>query len=471
MRADAATTFSGFWTSAGIVAGSGLLAICLLAPALVLGLIDPIVFVALPAAIFGGFLLLKYPYLGVLGLIVFAHLDGISARMSKFLPLSFYELLAVGTIGAILLTKRFEPKAPDHALSLRAGNLGVLFMLAAIISGLMSADRGASFDRIQDFLIVFVIFLLVLTSAVTVERVKAAAWVLIGTGGVSALVVIADTILGTTLISTSEAATTAQWEGNARSSGASNMNPTTAAHMQLATTFIAAVFFVHEPRWRWLSGLALALGAIALLFTFARSALIAGVIAGAVLALSLRRARLFALAAFGGVGLVVLALPFVPEAYYDRIATLGNFSLDRTLLRRVSYILIGFDLWTQNPLLGIGPGNYPAQYAGFEYRFMPGREPVPRQLHNSYVEVLVENGIIGFSLFLAFILTAFTAAFAAGRAVVGDASLLAKAFAYGFLAFLIGSIFMPNEDTKFMWILPALCLAAVRLMPKGSAAR
>jgi O-antigen ligase len=53
----------------------------------------------------------------------------------------------------------------------------------------------------------------------------------------------------------------------------------------------------------------------------------------------------------------------------------------------------------EHPLLGVGPGNYKVHYMDPDYRWMPGRGVVPRQLHNMYLEVATETGVVGFVLF------------------------------------------------------------------------
>lgn len=145
------------------------------------------------------------------------------------------------------------------------------------------------------------------------------------------------------------------------------------------------------------------------------------------------------------------------------MGTIFEQGTDRTLLRRLSYNLIGLHLLAENPVLGIGPGNYPQYYAGEEFRWFPGREPEPRRLHNTYMEVATELGVVGGLLFAAVMGSALRAGVRAAAAGIAGLSVFARALAYGFSAFLIASLFMPNADTKFMWILPALCVAARHL--------
>ena len=421
-----------------------------------------VIFLMAPA-IFAAVVLLFYPFLGLTGIVALSHVDAVGTRVSAFLPISAYKLLTIGTVGALLIHLQQNRDAPiSWTFDTLVTRLILLFLLWATMSGLLSSYPDEAKDRLQDFALLFVLYMLILTLTDTQQKFEILIWTLVGTCAFSALVVMGDTLLGTRLLSTSEAAITAQWEGQARSSGASNFNPTTASHMLLATTIISGVLFLFEPRWRVISGAVAVLGLIALSMSLARSAMIAGGVVSLVIGWSFRRHKFFTLGVLVGVAAGVAALPFVGEALIDRMSTIVNFETDRTLFRRLTYNLIGLDLFSKNPVFGIGPGNFPLYYIGDEYRWYPGRELAPRQLHNTYMEVAVETGLIGLGLFLAFLITAMRAVWkvAARHDSLGSH---AKALFYGFLGFLIASIFMPNEDIKFTWMLPALCVCAARL--------
>ncbi|MEZ5798372.1 MAG: O-antigen ligase family protein [Paracoccaceae bacterium] len=418
--------------------------------------------VLVPALVAGAAILLN-PFLGLVLLVLFAQLDAIANMLSAGLPLSFYKLLSLATLGGFGLmsyAKRRESRLGGRSAETA---LVVMFILAMVLSFLQSLHKPEGLDHMIGFLSVILLFFLISVLADTPEKLEILLWALVVSGLVSSAIVLLDTLLGIRLVSTSAAAATAQFEGQSRSAGASDFNPTTAAHMMMATTIIAGVLFIRHPRFRALSGLAFLLGVPALVLTFARSAAIAFGIIAIVFAWHQRGHRFFALTLVLVLLAAGAAIPFVPPLYWERMWTLFDFGLDRTLLRRVSYNIIGLELWAQHPVLGVGPGNFPQYYASAEFRFMPGREPLPRQLHNSYMEVAAEMGLLGISLFLGVMLSAQRKARLAAAQAATAMRPLASALAYGFAAFLIGSVFMPNEDTKFMWILPALCVAAWRL--------
>ncbi|MEZ5911947.1 MAG: O-antigen ligase family protein [Paracoccaceae bacterium] len=423
----------------------------------------------IPAMAVGAAVLLA-PMAGMALLVGFAQMDALASLASQALPLSFYKLLTLATLAGFGLASFSVPRRMRLGARTAEARFVVLYVLAMALSFLMSEFKGASLEYLVGIYSAILLFFLILFLIDRPERLELLVWALVGSGLVAASFVLAETFLGIRLVATSEAAVTAQFEGQNRSAGASNFNPTTAAHMLAATTVLAGVLFVRSPRLRWLSGLTLLLGLPAVVLTFARSAAIAMALTVLVFAILNRRHRAFPFVLMTLVLAIAAAIPFVPPLFWERMATLTDFGLDRTLLRRVSYNVIGLHLWIEHPILGIGPGNYPFHYTMPEFRWMPGRELPPRQLHNTYMEVATETGIIGVSLFLAAVLSSLRRAVIAARCAVAGISPMAEALAYGFATFLAASVFMPNEDTKFMWIFAGLCVVAGQIADRQARA-
>ncbi len=418
--------------------------------------------VLLPALAIGAFLLIA-PMFGLVLLAMLAQLDAVGNMVSGMLPISLYKLLTISTLGGFALMSYRKRRDQRLGPPTREMRYAVIFGLIMGLSFVICAYKGPAVGHIIGFVSSMLLFFLIVAMVDTPKKLEILVWTLLLSGFFSSIIVLADTFLGIRVLSTSDAAATAEFEGQARSAGASDYNPTTAAHMLLATTIIAGVLLVQHPQMRWLSFLALMVGIPALVLTFARSAVIALGVVAVIFAWQNRHHRFFAFTLCLIALALAAALPFVPPLFWERMATLVNIGLDRTLLRRISYNIIGLHLWGQHPVLGIGPGNFPFYYSSAEFRWFPGREPLPRQLHNTYLEVATETGILGIAAFLAVMISALRRAVQAAAAQCGAVSSMARALAYAFGAFLVASIFMPNEDTKFMWIMPGLCVAAWRL--------
>ena len=255
-----------------------------------------------------------------------------------------------------------------------------------------------------------------------------------------------------------------QWGGVSRSSGASDYNPTTAAIMMLTGTCLAILLCWRSQRWRWLTFATALIGSLALLLSFARSAAVVYALMLVWLLFKLRRQRQ-APAIFVLILVTIISmLPWLPADLWERLGTLSNFDTDRSLWRRLSYHVIGWDLFTQHPLLGVGPGNFPYHFIDQAYRWMPGRYLIPRELHNTYLEVLTEIGILGFTCFAAMLLLALrNLACTIRTASEPLVRHYAEAMQFAYLAFLVASVFMPHEYNKYLWIFAGLAIAITRL--------
>jgi O-antigen ligase len=126
---------------------------------------------------------------------------------------------------------------------------------------------------------------------------------------------------------------------------------------------------------------------------------------------------------------------------------------------------VALDVFRAHPLLGIGAGNFPLiepSYA-FHNRNLPRFDLVvdtPKVVHNTYLNVLVELGVVGFILFALVILGAFAAAFRAVRlnAQTGEweMEVLARGIIIGAIGMLAAFVFFSAQYEKQLPLLIAL---------------
>jgi O-antigen ligase len=207
------------------------------------------------------------------------------------------------------------------------------------------------------------------------------------------------------------------------------------------------------------AAIVLCLGALGLMA--ARSAFLGLLPALGLFLWAVRRERIFPLVLLGVFGLIAGALILSP-ALLERVVALADWGRDPTLVRRTTYLTIGLDLFRQSPVWGIGPGNFPSYFVGDEYRFMPGRTPIMRELHNTYLDVAVELGTVGFILFAAVLCAALNDL---RRAFAGAGPDQAAAFALilALAGLLLASFFMPNKDMRYLWLLLGLAFQCGRM--------
>jgi len=423
--------------------------------------IHPVVAIALPIAVVMGSIVVAHPSIGALMLILLSYLDGIGDRLFFFSPVSGFKLITAATVLGLLLSA-YKNRDHLHDAFRQPTTLWVMgFSAAWLVAILFAQSKSAALDWGPRLMTIKLIFFFVLFALNTPKRVTLGVLFVAMASGISAIILIADTLLGTTLVSTSEAATTARSsEGFDRSSGASQENPTTAATMLLCGTIIALVLAIESPKWRKAMAVCAFLGTSAVVLSFARSAALVYAVIVILLAVRYGQYQKFApIAVILGICAVAM-LPFVPPEYFSRITSIFNSDGDWTLGRRMTYNVIGVDLLTKYPVFGVGPGNFYNIFPDPEYRDLPGRTLFGRQLHNMYLSVAVDYGLFGFTFFMGMILSAF----AMLKAIVAtpandDFRALAVALHYGMIAFYIVSVFVPNEYNKYTWLLPGLATA------------
>lgn len=404
-----------------------------------------------------------------LGLLVFAQIDAVGNRLlGPILPVSTYSAfyLVAALLGACALAgDRGTRLAGAPAPGVR---LAAALLLWSVVAWTLSRNAVPGWEYLQGFAKAAGLLLLAAMLVDTPQRLRLAVWAIVAAGLISALIVYGDTLTGTRLFSSSEAAASAQYGGVARSAGGSDENPTTAAHMLLVSTALLLGLFAGMPRIRVLIGvgLVICLGALGLMA--ARSAMVGLVPAVALFLWFVRRERAFPLILLG-LAALLLAAVLISPALLERVMALGDWGRDPTLFRRTTYLAIGFDLFQQSPVWGIGPGNYPSYFVGEEYRFLPGRSPVMRELHNTYLDVAVELGSVGLLLFLTLLAAAVAQA---RRALLAGGALRAEAMALllALGALLAASFFMPNKDMRYLWLLLGLAFQAGRLAHSRRAA-
>jgi hypothetical protein len=449
---------AGVWLVVG--AAAGFLALVLV----VAGWLSPFLSLAVIPAMLGGAAMALQPFLGLLFVFLFTQLDAVANRLTQGLPISAFELATAAMLAGLMLLSYRQPRqerlGPDE-LTLR---FAVLFLLAMPIAFLGATKIALAVPAAMRIASLIVLLYLTIRLADDVPKVRLLVLCLAVAALVSGAVLIFDTLTGTHLLGTSVAATEAQWGDVSRSSGASDQDPTQAAIMQTTGTIAAIALFLEFRRWRWLTGPAALIGTAAVMLSYSRSASLVLGIAAVMLVFHYRKARFFPLALMTGCLAVAAVIPFVPEEYWERMGTLLNVNSDYTLSRRFGYNLIGLDLLTSHPLFGVGPGNFEHYYVQSEYAFYPGRTPLPRRLHNMYLSIAVEYGLVGFLAFIGIhasaLLSVWRAHLLAAGAEIGG---LATTVFYAYLTYLLGCAFTPNEYSKYSWLLPGLAVAAARL--------
>jgi O-antigen ligase len=157
--------------------------------------------------------------------------------------------------------------------------------------------------------------------------------------------------------------------------------------------------------------------------------------------------------------LVIVVLNFAVNWYQKRgVATVkksfsGSTQLDASADSRFALWNYAFRLWLHHPVLGVGVYQY-AESVRVELGVARHKQPA----HNTFIEVLAEQGLVGFFFYMSvFVLSCRTLQ----RLSMHEELYIKELAGYlniGFVGFLICSFFISNQWNYLLWIYLALPL-------------
>jgi O-antigen ligase len=414
--------------------------------------LEPVQLLVILVGLLGTIVVLKYPFSGLFLLVFLVQL---SAIVERIVPSGLaMEGLVVLTIAGVIINLPGLPRKIRWGKSSAAFRMACLFILTAGVSAMFSDYPSNAMLGLVKLIGMLVVFFLVLILVQTPQRVKALLFAIMlstfistGIANIGHLTGYIPLGLDTVSVSSHQA-------------GASNISSTTSANMMLVGTVIAALLALRSTKWRLFYVLVAVTGVSGIIFTFTRSALMLLVLGCAWIAIKFRKARHFPAVIILFALLSISMLPLLPQHLWDRFESIGDPGADWTLGRRLGYHKVGFDLLAQNPLLGVGPGNFGQHYIGYDYRWIEGRQLESRALHNMYLSVAAETGLLGFSFFSAMIVISLIGLNRTRKSAHDpELRMLAEAIQFGYVLFLIAAGSLPAVTNKYTWILISLSVA------------
>jgi hypothetical protein len=231
--------------------------------------------------------------------------------------------------------------------------------------------------------------------------------------------------------------------------------PLAMAGALVATTLAARAFFV----------VSFLVGAGGLVSTFSRGGLLAAGVAVAVLVILLaakgllaRRAARLALAAsvFGA----ALAAPVLARYLGSRPEYLSI---------RWEHLRYGLEALRDHPLVGVGINNFNVAFAPYDY----GGVFREMAVHNHYLRIGVETGVVGMLLYFSFFFGVARLALRASRAADRSLATMATALLAAFIAiffYWLDDLFYSVAFNTQLWVLAALPYVIAQLPPAGAPA-
>jgi O-antigen ligase len=215
-----------------------------------------------------------------------------------------------------------------------------------------------------------------------------------------------------------------------------------------------------------------AINLAAMVTTMSRSgALVLGLIAVAlVLANPARFApRKLGLVFLGLLVSVVSIAVSVPDTYWERQETLISGERDNAMNRRIAYVRVSARYFLTSPVIGHGLGSFKFIFSQTEeavkYERGEKRDRV-RDAHNTYLEVLIGSGVLGFAAFIGLIGLSFLNLHRAFKILrrYGDreGADLALHYMMAFAALMLFLSFFSDIHQKFMLLMLAVSVLWLR---------
>jgi O-antigen ligase len=368
-------------------------------------------------------------------------------------PNSVGVLLVLGWVGTLVSRTARPVVIREQPGVLLAVALFALWLTLSVIWASSPNDTG---EALQNWLIAMLAFILTITTVQTPRGVAIVAVAFI----VGAVISVIFGLAGGGLSATAEATSEVTGQGGRFTGGGGDPNVQAAGYL-IAMFLCAGCWSLTRGRLGRVGlMLAFVITTVGFFATQSRGGLLAlafATIAGLVL-LPRQRKRLLGLTAAAGVGLAVVAAAN-PMAI-SRMTNFGGGSSGRDDLWQVAWTIFKDHHW-----IGIGLNNFEAVEPHYSLNsgVLNRVELIaehPHLVHNLYLQLLTETGVIGFALFLVVIAACLRASWlaardfdAAGRRSYGD---LARAALMAAIAMLATQMFISDGFDWRLWILLGL---------------
>lgn len=161
--------------------------------------------------------------------------------------------------------------------------------------------------------------------------------------------------------------------------------------------------------------------------------------------------------AFAG---VLVALPMLPQSFYDRISTIASYQSDGSAQGRLAAWRTALRMMADNPVFGVGLYRFQQNYR--PYASSP--EETARATHNAYLQIWAECGTPAFLFYLFLIVGSFWSLWrirARAKRLYTTSWILSYAtmFEASLLSFTVGSTFLSRAHFDLFYHLVAMIVA------------
>ena len=364
----------------------------------------------------------------------------------------------------------------------------VAFLLVQIIGTLFARDISSATDELVTFILEGVgLYLLVVNVVRTPSAMRNVIWSLLAVGAFLGGLSIFQAATGTysnDYFGFAQSDATNDFgiavQGLARLAGPIGEKNRYAQIMLMLVPL--ALFQAWSERSRILRLTAYAIAVVtsgAVILTFSRGAAV-GFVLVIVIMTVLRYIKLYQVLA---VSLLAVALLVAVPQYADRLTSLSAIvdtvtgadaasQADGSILSRATEGLAALNVFSDHPLVGVGPGQFPSYYREYADDIAINVKAEDRQAHNLYLATAAETGVLGFICLAAILLITLWQLALARRRWVGrrtDLANMATAFSLSVVTYMTTGIFLHLSYARYFWLIMALAgataLIALRADP------
>lgn len=408
---------------------------------------------------------------------VFTQSSDIVLRQTGFRLLS--ELLVVLLLGSYLVNRRSLAELPSAVK--KAAVLFGVYGVVILVSALWATNVERTFALFGVYLRHVLVALVVVLAVRTFRTLRRAVWAVIA-GGLFLGALGTYQYLTSSFESDFLGYSSAAFQNILGSTddfriGGPFEEPNYYAQLLVVVVPLALDRLANERdlRLRLVAAAAALVSALTVIFTFSRGGFLALVVVCGIYVVSrVRRPGVLA-AGLLVAGVLVLA---APNNYFERVTTIGDALAgtgdeagdDLSFRGRTSEAVVGYRMFRESPLLGVGAANYATLYQDYASDVGIERRRQPREPHSLYLGVAAETGLVGLVAFGAIIVSAFTGIGAAARALRGrrrdDQASMVLALRLGLVGYLTAALFLHLAFDRIFWVLLGLALAVPALVER-----
>lgn len=433
--------------------------------------------------VFVAFLILQKPEIGAYILIISVFTSISDILTDRGMPAINRPLIAI-TVGSVLVNYFLKTGKYNKFPDLTKSEWALIgYYVAIIVSVLVVPDQSDAFTTVVEITKDILVGVCVYITLNTQEKWKSGAKTLVITVGILAALGVIKTITGTqaTFFDLARNSLFGQvGEGSELRYGGPIGEPNLWGQVLVSTLPFAIYLARYDNSFKRISLFAVigVLTLLAMIFTGSRGAFVALIFIVPFIAMDMKIKPVVLLA---GILLFIGFFTLLPENYTKRFGTLNIFSdqneltQDEAVSGRQSAMQIGIGMFRDNPVIGVGFGNYRANY--WEYAEKLGLESSANNVnkssdaqypHSLYIEILSETGLVGFITFFFFMTMLFSSLYRVRRkfkeiAIYKEWTLWNTALAMSIFTFLISGFFLHGVFFRFIWVLIGLAMAAISI--------